>query len=256
MNAEPGIEQGRAGIAMPKRAMVLAAGLGTRLRPITQTVPKPMVRIAGVPMIDSVLDRLAASGVEDAVVNTHHLAEMLRAHLAGRTRPRLQFSHEETILETGGGIKKALPLLGDDPFFAVNAKIVWLNGKIDALARLAEAWDDAKMDALLLLQPTVTAVGYDGPGDFFVDQDGHVRRRRDWEVAPFLFSGIQLLHPRIFADSPDGAFSMNVLYDRMIEAERLYALRHDGEWFHVSTPRHLDEVEAYLAQTGLKLAEQ
>lgn len=248
------LEERSPGIAMPKRAMVLAAGLGTRLRPITRTVPKPMVKIAGVPMIDSVLDRLAASGIEEVVVNTHHLAEMLHEHLAHRSRPRLRFSHEETILETGGGIKKALPLLGDDPFFTVNAKIVWLNGKIDALARLAEAWDDARMDALLLLQPTVTAVGYDGPGDFFADQEGQVRRRRDWEVAPFLFSGIQLVHPRIFADSPDGAFSMNLLYDRAIEAGRLYALRHDGEWFHVSTPRHLIEVETYLAQTGLKLA--
>lgn len=253
MIAAPQTEERGPGIAMPKRAMVLAAGLGTRLRPITRTVPKPLVKIAGVAMIDSVLDRLAASGVEEAVVNTHHLAEMLHDHLAGRTRPRLRFSHEETILETGGGIKKALPLLGDEPFFTVNAKIVWLNGKVDALARLAEAWDDAKMDALLLLQPTVTAVGYDGPGDFFADQEGHVRRRRDWEVAPFLFSGIQLLHPRIFADSPDGAFSMNLLYDRAIEAGRLYALRHDGEWLHVSTPRHLVEVETYLAQTGLKL---
>ena len=146
------------------------------------------------------------------------------------------------------------PLLGPDPFFSVNAKIVWLNGKVDALQRLADAWDDARMDAILLLQPTVSAVGYDGPGDFFVDQDGHVTRRRDWEVAPFLFSGIQLVHPRIFEGSPDGAFSMNLLYDRAIEAGRLFALRHDGEWLHVSTPRHLEEVEAYLVRTGLKLA--
>ena len=125
----------------------------------------------------------------------------------------------------------------------------------DALRRLADAWDDARMDAILLLQPTVSAVGYDGPGDFFADQEGHVRRRRDWEVAPFLFSGIQLVHPRIFEGSPDGAFSMNLLYDRAIAAGRLFALRHDGEWLHVSTPRHLEEVEAYLVRTGLKLTE-
>jgi MurNAc alpha-1-phosphate uridylyltransferase len=252
MNAEPGIEQGRAGIAMPKRAMVLAAGLGTRLRPITQTVPKPMVRIAGVPMIDSVLDRLAASGVEDAVVNTHHLAEMLRAHLAGRTRPRLQFSHEETILETGGGIKKALPLLGPGRFFAVNAKILWLDGKTNALHRLAEVWDEERMDALLLLQATATAVGYDGIGDFALDPQGLIRRRREREVAPFLFSGIQLLHPRLFEGSPDGFFSLNLLYDRAIEAGRLYGLRHDGEWYHVSTPRHLTEVEERLTKAGFR----
>lgn len=254
MNAEPRRAKTPVGIPVPKRAMVLAAGLGTRLRPITETVPKPMVKVAGVPMIDIVLDRLAAAGVEEAVVNTHHLAEVLRAHLAGRTRPRLHFSHEDPILETGGGIKKALPLLGPDPFFAVNGKIVWLNGRTDALVRLAEAWDDSAMDALLLLQPTVTAVGYDGPGDFFLDPCGLVRRRRDWEVAPFLFSGIQLLHPRIFADSPDGAFSMNLLYDRMIENGRLHGLRHDGEWLHVSTPQHLDQVETYLARSGLKLS--
>ena len=256
MNAELRRAEHRHGITMPKRAMVLAAGLGTRLRPITDTVPKPMVKVAGRPLIDYVLDRLAAAGVEEVVVNTHHLAEVLRSHLARRSSPRLQFSHEDPILETGGGIKKALPLLGRDPFFAVNGKIVWLNGKTDALVRLTQAWNDDAMDALLLLQPTVSAVGYDGPGDFLVDQEGRVRRRRDWEVAPFLFSGIQLLHPRIFADSPDGAFSMNVLYDRLIEAGRLFALRHDGEWLHVSTQQHLADVEAYLARSGLKLAEQ
>ena len=256
MNAEPKLARRRAGIAVPKRAMVLAAGLGTRLRPITETVPKAMVKLAGVPMIDIVLDRLEAAGIEEAVVNTHHLADVLRAHLAERTRPRLQFSHEDAILETGGGIKRALPLLGSEPFYSVNAKIVWLNCKTDALVRLAEALDDATMDALLLLQPTVSAVGYDGPGDFFIAQDGLVRRRRDWEVAPFLYSGIQLVHPRLFADSPDGAFSMNVLWDRLIEAGRLQALRHDGEWFHVSTPQHLIEVESYLARAGLKLRER
>jgi MurNAc alpha-1-phosphate uridylyltransferase len=256
MNAEPQIERRPAGIAMPKRAMVLAAGLGTRLRPITDTVPKPMVKVDRVPIIDLVLDRLAASGIEEVVVNTHHLAEVIQDHLAGRLHPRIRFSHEETILETGGGIKKALPLLGPDPFFTVNGKIVWLNGKVDALQRMAEAWDDETMDVLLLLQPTVTAVGYDGPGDFFTDQNGVVRRRRDWEVAPFLFSGIQLVHPRIFADSPEGAFSMNLLYDRAIEAGRLFALRHDGEWLHVSTRQHLLEVEAYIHSTGLKLAER
>lgn len=256
MNAEPKIARSPAGIAVPKRAMVLAAGLATRLRPLTDTIPKAMVKLDGVPMIDIVLDRLAAAGIEEAVVNTHHLADMLRAHLANRTRPRLAFSHEETVLETGGGIKKALPLLGPDPFYSVNAKIVWLNGKTDALVRLAQAWDDDKMDALLLLQPTVSAVGYDGPGDFFITQDGHVRRRRDWEVAPFLYSGIQLVHPRLFADSPDGAFSMNLLWDRLMEEGRIYALRHDGEWFHVSTPQHLKEVESYLARAGLKLSER
>lgn len=252
MNAEPQRRR-PIGIAVPKRAMVLAAGLGTRLRPITETVPKPMVQVGGRPIIDTVLDRLVAAGVEEVMVNTHHLAEVIRTHLSARTEPRIHFSHEDPILETGGGIKKVLSFFGDRPFYAVNAKIVWLNGKIDALVRLADAWDDREMDALLLLQPTVTAVGYDGMGDFVMDQEGRVRRRREWEVAPFLFSGIQLIHPRIFEGSPDGAFSMNVLYDRAIDAGRLYGLRHDGEWFHVSTPRHLAEVRSYLAQSGLKL---
>jgi aminoglycoside/choline kinase family phosphotransferase/GTP:adenosylcobinamide-phosphate guanylyltransferase len=237
-------------VSVPARAMVLAAGLGTRLRPITDTVPKPMVKVAGKPMIDTVIDRLAAVGVGEIVVNTHHLAEVIESHLRGRQPPRITFSREHDILETGGGIKKALPLLGDHPFYVVNGKIIWLNGKVDALIRLAEAWDDSRMDGLLLLQPTVTAVGYNGPGDFHIDQVGRVRRRREWEVAPFVYAGIQILHPRLFDGAPDGAFSLNVLYDRAIESERLYGLRHDGEWFHVSTPHQLAEVEARIARGG------
>jgi aminoglycoside/choline kinase family phosphotransferase/GTP:adenosylcobinamide-phosphate guanylyltransferase len=236
--------------SVPVRAMVLAAGLGTRLRPITDTVPKPMVKVAGKPMIDTVIDRLAAVGVGEIVVNTHHLAEVIESHLQTRRQPRIAFSREQDILETGGGIKKALPLLGDRPFYVVNGKIIWLNGKVDALIRLAEAWDDSRMDGLLLLQPTVTAVGYNGPGDFHIDQVGRVRRRREWEVAPFVYAGIQVLHPRLFEGAPDGAFSLNVLYDRAIESERLYGLRHDGEWFHVSTPQQLAEVEARIARGG------
>lgn len=238
------------GIRVPKTAMVLAAGFGTRLRPITETLPKPLVRVAGRALIDWVLDRLVAAGVERAVVNTHHLAEMIREHLKDRRDIEILFSHEPTILETGGGVKQALPLLGPEPFVSVNAKILWLNGRKDALERLAEAWDDAHMDALLLLQPTVDAVGYDGAGDFAMAVDGRIRRRREHEVTPFLFSGVQILHPRLFRDAPEGHFSLNLLYDRAIAAGRLYAIRHDGAWFHVSTPRHLAEVEARLAETG------
>jgi hypothetical protein len=236
--------------SVPSRAMVLAAGFGTRLRPLTDTVPKPMVKVAGKPMIDTVIDRLAAIGVAEIVVNTHHLAEVIESHLKTRPQPRIAFSREQDILETGGGIKKALPLLGDRPFYVVNGKIIWLNGKVDALIRLAESWDDTRMDGLLLLQPTVSAVGYSGPGDFHIDQLGRVRRRRECEVAPFVYAGIQILHPRLFEGAPDGAFSLNVLYDRAIESERLYGLRHDGEWFHVSTPQQLAEVEARIARGG------
>jgi len=239
-----------ASVTIPRRAMVLAAGLGQRLRPITETLPKPLVRVAGTPIIDTVLDRLAAVGVEEVVVNLHHLGHLIEAHLAARERPRIVFSREPAILETGGGIRQALPLLGLEPFYAINGKIVWLNGKVDALIRLAEAWDADRMDALLLLQPTVTAVGYDGLGDFQLDQEGIVRRRKEWEVAPFLYSGIQIVHPRLFDGAPEGHFSLNVLWDRAIEAGRLCGLRHDGEWYHVSTPAQLAEVEQRLGRGG------
>ena len=239
-------------MSFPDTAMVLAAGFGKRLRPLTEETPKPLVKVAGRPLIDWVLDRLVEGGVKHAVVNTHWLGERIVEHLSHRTAPKIVYSHEAEILETGGGIKKALPLLGSGLFFAVNAKILWLNGKTNALHRLAAAWDDARMDALLLLQPTATAVGYDGPGDFALDPQGVIRRRREWEVVPFLYSGIQLLHPRLFDGSPDGFFSLNLLYDRAIEAGRLYGLRHDGEWYHVSTPRQLTEVEERLAEVGFR----
>ena len=238
--------------AFPKTAMVMAAGYGTRLRPLTDKVPKPMVKVLGKPMIDVVLDRLAAAGVERAVVNLHHLGEVIRDHLKGRTDLEILFSEEKEILETGGGTKKALPLLGPDPFFVVNAKIIWLNGREDALHRLAQAWDSARMDSLLLLHPTVTAIGYGGQGDFLMDQEGKLKRRPEWEVAPFLYSGVNITHPRLFEDSPDGAFSLNLLWDRAIEQERLYGLRHDGEWYHVSTPQHLREVERELGFHGIR----
>jgi MurNAc alpha-1-phosphate uridylyltransferase len=237
----------------PKTAMVLAAGFGTRLRPLTDTTPKPMVKVLGRPMIDGVLDRLVAAGVERVVINLHHLGDVIRAHLKHRNDLEIQFSEEAEILETGGGIKQALGLLGDERFFVVNAKIIWLNGRADALQRLADAWDNARMDTLILLQPTVTAIGYDGPGDFLMDQEGRLTRRPEWEVAPFVNSGIYICHRRLFADSPAGAFSINRLWDRAIEQGRLYGIRHDGEWYHVSTPQHLKEVERELGFHGIKI---
>jgi MurNAc alpha-1-phosphate uridylyltransferase len=237
-----------------RTAMVLAAGHGTRLRPLTDRTPKPMVPVNGKMLIDHTLDRLAAFGIERAVVNTHHLADQVERHLAGRRAPPIEFSREETILDTGGGIANALPQLGDEPFLAVNAKIVWLDGRIPALQRLAASWDDSRMDGLVLVHPTVMARAYDGPGDFFLDPEGHVRRRRPWEVAPFVYTGIQILHPRLFRDAPEGAFSMNELYDRAIEAGRLFGLRHDGEWFQVSTAAHVEIIEAALAELGFVAA--
>jgi N-acetyl-alpha-D-muramate 1-phosphate uridylyltransferase len=234
----------------PVRAMVLAAGKGLRLRPITLSRPKPLVEVGGQTMLDGVLDRLAEAGVAEAVVNAHYLGQMIESHLQGRTRPRIHLSHEEALLETGGGVKKALPLLGEEPFFVINGDILWRDGKVPALRRLAEAWDGARMDALLLLQPTATAVGYEGLGDFVMDQLGRLRRREEGEVAPFLFAGLQILSPGLFAGTPDGPFSLNLIYDRALAAGRLYGLRHDGAWYHVGTPEDLQRVEAALAPGG------
>lgn len=227
-------------------AMVLAAGRGERMRPLTETTPKPLLAVHGMPMIDRVLCRLADAGVDKAVVNLHHLADRLRAHLDEWEAPALAFSEESELLDTGGGVKRALPELGPDPFFVCNGDVVWLDGYRPALERLADAWDPARMDALLLLQPSPIAVGYEGLGDFVMDPAGRLRRRREREVAPFTFAGVQILKPEIFADTPDGAFSLNLIYDRAIEAGRLFGLRHDGAWYHVSRPADLERAEAEL----------
>ena len=231
---------------VPKRAMVLAAGRGERMRPLTEDRPKALVEVHGRALIDHVLDHVAAAGVETAVVNLFHFADKLRDHLAARQAPRLAFSPEEEPLETGGGVNNALPLLGDEAFYVVNGDVIWLDGILPALGRLAQQWDESRMDALLLLHPAVHAMGYDGAGDFIMDPAGRLRRRKEREVAPFVFAGVQILHPRLFAGAPDGAFSLNRLYDRAIGAERLWGLRHDGEWYHVGTPQALQEVESSL----------
>jgi MurNAc alpha-1-phosphate uridylyltransferase len=231
----------------PKSAMVLAAGLGTRLRPVTEIRPKALVELAGKTLLDHALDRLAEAGVENAVVNTHHLADRIERHLARRTWPRIRLSHEPEILDTGGGIAQALPLLGPDPFYVVNAKIVWQGGRKDALLQLAEAWNGAEMDGLLLMQPTATAVGYDGPGDFTMDQLGRLAWRPPQMVVPFVYAGIQILHPRLFEGAPKGAFSLHPLWSRAMEAGRLFGLRHDGAWYHIATAAGLAEVERRLA---------
>lgn len=232
--------------AIPKRAMVLGAGLGKRMRPLTDRMPKPLVEVAGRTLIDRVLDRFAAIGVRDVVVNLHYHADKLERHLARRDDMRVRFSHEPELLETGGGVRKALPLLGAEPFFVANADVLWLDGAQSALARLACAWKDSDMDALLLLTRAATAFGYEGRGDFFLDPLGRVRRRRGHEVAPFVFAGVQILHPRLFDGAPDGAFSLNLLFDRALEAGRLWAIAHDGLWFHVGTPESVAATEAAL----------
>lgn len=234
------------GVEVPRKAMVLAAGRGERMRPLTDDRPKAMVEVHGCALIDHVLNHVAAAGIGDVVVNLHYHGDKLRAHLAERAEPRIVFSPEEDLLETGGGVRKALPHLGEDPFYVLNGDVIWLDGLVPALLRLAQHWDPARMDALLLLHPAAYALGYDGPGDFVMDPTGKLRRRREREVAPFVFAGVQILHPSLFDGSPEGAFSLNRIYDKAVEAERLWGLHHDGEWYHVGTPQALQEVETTL----------
>ena len=218
------------------------------MRPITLHTPKPLVRIGGLTMLDRALDHLAAAGVKHAVVNLHHLAATVRQHLARRQTPRIAFSDETAqLLETGGGVRKALPLLGSGPFLVLNADIVWLNGETPALDRLHTAWDSARMDALLLLNPREASFGYDGAGDFHLEKDGRISgRRRDGETAPYIFAGVQILSPTLFENAPGGAWSLNRVYDAALQRGRLFGLVHDGPWFHVGTPQDIAPTEARL----------
>jgi MurNAc alpha-1-phosphate uridylyltransferase len=225
-------------ITTPKSAMVLAAGLGTRLRPLTEHLPKPLVEVGGRTLLDHAIDRLALVAVERVVVNVHYRAGMIAAHLARRDHPQIAISEEAELLDTGGGVRHALPLLGET-FFVINSDVLWMDGRDHALARLAATFDPDRMDAVLLLQRTVTAVGYDGIGDYFLDPLGRPRRRREREVAPYLFAGIQLLHRRLFHGVDERVFSLVSLYDRAEAAGRLGAIVHDGEWYHVGTPEGL-----------------
>lgn len=233
-------------ITPPRRAMVLAAGLGTRLRPLTNSLPKPLVELAGRSLLDHAIDRLAVAGVDYVVVNTHYLGTMVKAQLALRRQPEIEISEEPELLDTGGGVARALPSLGAC-FFVVNADVFWLDGKESALLRLARSFDPDTTDAMLLLQRTVTAVGYDGDGDYLLDPGGRPRRRGEREIAPYLFSGIQLLHRRLFDGVNERIFSLVQLFDRAQQAGRLAAIVHDGEWFHLGTPAGLDATRARLA---------
>ncbi len=229
-------------------AMVLAAGLGLRLRPITETLPKPLVAVAGRSMLDHALDALSDAGVGTCIVNTHYLGDMIVDHLRDRAAPFIRISAEEELLDTGGGVARALPMLGSGPFFAVNADILWEEGPgALALTRLAETFDAACLDALLLVVPLERAVGYDGAGDFTLDDEARLVRRGKAARAPYVFTGVQVLHPRLLEDCPSGPFSLNVLYDRAIAAGRLGGLVHDGRWFHIGTVDGL-----HLAEAGLK----
>ena len=227
------------------KAMILAAGLGTRMRPLTDHLPKPLITVAGTPLVDYALNWLGASGINDVVVNSFYKADLLEAHLAKRSHPTIQISREDPLLETGGGIKKALPLLGMQPFFSLNSDTICLDGKTSAIARMTQAWDDASMDALLLLHLVKDAIGYQGPGDFFLGDNGTLRRRGNEASAPLVFTGVQLIHPRLFANSPEGAFSLNVLYNR--DLSRVKGLTHDGHWLHIGTPDERATAERWFS---------
>jgi N-acetyl-alpha-D-muramate 1-phosphate uridylyltransferase len=235
---------------MPNRAIVLAAGLGTRMRPYNGHIPKPLVEIGGKSLIDYSLDRLADAGVESVVVNVHHLADILERHLAPRQRPQIMISDERgELLGTGGGIAKALPKLGEAPFFLVNSDTVWLDGVKPNFRRMADAFDQHTMDVLLLLAPTTDSIGYTGRGDFAMLPDGRLRRRRENEVVPFVYAGAAILSPALFTDAPKGAFSLTLLFDRAVEKGKLYGLRLEGVWMHVGTPEAVAAAEAALAAT-------
>ena len=235
---------------MPASAMVLAAGLGTRMRPHNGHVPKPLVTVGGKSLIDHSLDRLADAGVARAVVNVHYLADALETHLAHRTRPHIVISDERgMLLGTGGGIVKALPLLGDTPFFLVNSDTLWLDGVKPNFARLAEDFDPAQMDALLLVASAAGSVGYEGRGDFAMESDGRLRRRVENEIVPFVYAGAAILAPSLFAGAPAGAFPLTELFDRAAANGRLFGLRLEGVWMHVGTPEAVAAAEKVLAAT-------
>ena len=230
-------------------AMLMAAGLGKRMRPLTATMPKPLVRVAGRPLIDRALDRLEEAGVAKAVVNVHYLADAIEAHLSVRQRqPAIAFSDErEHLLETGGGmVKAATDGLLPDPFFACNADSVWLDGPRNAFADLTARWDPERMDALLLVVTHARAYNFDGSGDFYMDGSGQLKRKLPGRIAPFIYTGIQLVSQRLLRDAPEGKFSTNILWDRAIAEGRLFGVAFTGQWYEVGTPAHIRPTEEAL----------
>ncbi|GGA90408.1 mannose-1-phosphate guanylyltransferase [Brucella endophytica] len=230
--------------------MVLAAGLGKRMRPITDTIPKPLVTVAGKPLIDWGLDALSQAGVPTAVVNAHYLADQMEAHLESRTHPRVVISDErEKLLDSGGGIIKALPHLGNEPFFVLNADTFWTDGDTPNLRRLSEHWDERRMDILLMVASPDQATGHTGRGDFTMDGEGRLSRYGD-SGSPLIYAGVAIVHPRIFAGASSGAISINRYFDRAIGEGRLYGMKMEGHWLTVGTPEAIPEAEAALARTG------
>ena len=231
-----------------KRAMIMAAGFDTRMRPLTDDRPKPLVQVAGRTLLDHALDRLVAAGVSMVVINLHYRAQMVKDHLARRGDIEIHYSMEDEILGTGGGVAKALPLFKGEPFFILNSDSVWVEGASPALTAMQRLWEAQRMDGLLLLAAMTTAMGYEGRGDFLLDVHGQIARVPELTSSPYAYPGVQIVHPRLFEGAPEGAFSTNIMWDRAIAKGRLFGTRLEGVWIHVGTPEARDEAEAYLAR--------
>ena len=237
----------------PKTAMVLAAGLGTRMRPLTNDRPKALVKVAGKALIDHALDRLVEVGVETAVVNVHAFADLLEAHLATRKTPRIIISDErEQALETGGGLKKAIPLLGQDPVWVANIDTAWIDHGVSALAAVADAFDPDRMDVCLLLAPTATSLGFHDNGDVFQDSDGALRFKAPGEMAPFLYVGFHITKPEIVAEGPSGPFSLSPIWRSLSAEHRVFGIAPPGQWMHVGSPSGLHDAEQLFASVAAR----
>jgi len=234
--------------SVPDKAMVLCAGKGTRMMPLTQDKPKALVTVAGKPMLGRTLERCRDAGVKDVVVNTHYKPDVLRQFIAGWDgSPKITISDEtDALLDTGGGIEKALPLLGDAPFLCINCDVLWRDGLRNALAHLAHHWDDDKMDVLLMLVRTIGAVGIGDRGDFNFADDGRVAWPIERKVSANAYAGVQILHPRVFAGAPGGAYSVRDVWTKAMEQGRVYGCLHEGLWAHVGTPEAIADAEAML----------
>ena len=240
-------------MTQPKSAMVMAAGMGSRMAHLTEHRPKPLVEVGGRALIDYAIERLVEAGVEKIVINVHYKAELLIDHFAGRTEAEFVISDERgELLETGGGIVKALDHFEDQPFFVHNSDSVWIETGAPNLTRMAQEWDDARMDCLMLLAPTNASLGFTGKGDFHKAPDGTLARRRSEEIAEFVWNGVQIIHPRLFANAPQGAFSTNLVWDHAIEASRLFGSRLEGTWMHIGDPQAVQAAEDFIAERGYR----
>ena len=233
---------------VPHTAMIMAAGLGKRMRPLTATRPKPLIEVNGKALLDHVLEKLRLAGVKKVVVNVHYLADALEAHLKSRDHGLEVFISDERalLMETGGGLVRAEPMIDSDPFLALNSDNLWIDGPADTLRLLASQWDDSRMDALLLLVPQARALNHKGMGDFHMDRAGRIRRREKSHVAPFVFTGIQIVSKRLLREAPEGPFSTNILWNRAIEEGRCFGAVHQGLWFDVGTPQSIQLTESAL----------